>query len=267
MKKKTNPAKEWKEKSNKALNVMHKALGEGKSEPVERLMNGMARLSKYSFRNQMLIILQCPRYRYVRGYNEWQNFGRQVQKGQKGIAILAPCIKKAKVKGDADKIWFKGSSVFDISQTDGPPLGKTDYIKGDPGPLLGALELIVVGEGVTIEYVESILGGAQGISRKGAIEISNALGDANKFSVLTHELAHELMHGKTEGKATNIVQREVEAECVAAAVCGAVGLDAARTHVDYVQLYSDDVKLFESCLGRIQKTVKRILTGLEAVSV
>ena len=44
----------------------------------------------------MLIALQRPEATHVAGYNKWKELGRQVKKGEKGIAILAPCTYKRK---------------------------------------------------------------------------------------------------------------------------------------------------------------------------
>lgn len=48
----------------------------------------------YSFRNAMLIYLQNPEATYVKGYKAWNELGRHVKKGAKGLAILAPCFRK-----------------------------------------------------------------------------------------------------------------------------------------------------------------------------
>ncbi len=48
----------------------------------------------YSFGNTMLIYLQNPEATYVKGYRAWNKLGRYVRKGETGIKILAPCIRK-----------------------------------------------------------------------------------------------------------------------------------------------------------------------------
>jgi hypothetical protein len=90
-------------------------------------------LSRYSFRNQMLIGMQCPEASDVAGYVEWQARGRQVRRGETGLLIFAPVTRKAPVDehGQALKrapepgedtvarmCGVKVTSVFDISQTD-----------------------------------------------------------------------------------------------------------------------------------------------------
>ena len=47
------------------------------------------------FNNQLLIAAQRPDATAVAGYNAWKALGRQVNKGEKGIAILAPVLRRA----------------------------------------------------------------------------------------------------------------------------------------------------------------------------
>lgn len=51
----------------------------------------MAKFHHYSLGNIMLILMQCPDATRVAGFNRWRELERQVKKGEKGIAILAPC--------------------------------------------------------------------------------------------------------------------------------------------------------------------------------
>ena len=264
--KKESKVPEWKKKATQALNEMHKALGEGKTEAVQRVVDGMARLAKYSVQNQMLILMQCPSVRHVRGYSEWQDHGRQVRKGEKGISIIAPRFKKDKETNETEYIYFVGATVFDIAQTEGPELGGgiNVHVEGNPGAEnLEALEIAVRVNGIKLGYADELPGGVLGVSKCGEIQIRNSMDEANKFRALAHELAHEKMHKGPDRAQLGKDQKECEAECVAAAVCGAVGMECGDTHRDYVQLYNADVKLFESCLKRIQETVKAILSEME----
>lgn len=78
---------------------------------------------RYSPRNQLLILMQCPNATQVAGYRAWQNEGRQVTKGQKAIMIFGPGKKKVvtdEKTGEEKTISFPPPvvSVFDISQTE-----------------------------------------------------------------------------------------------------------------------------------------------------
>jgi protein-L-isoaspartate O-methyltransferase len=86
-------------------------------------------LDRYSLRNLLLILQQCPVASDVAGFVEWQERGRQVREGEEGLLILAPRTRKAPADG-ADRepepgedtvrkmAGVKVTSVFDISQTD-----------------------------------------------------------------------------------------------------------------------------------------------------
>ena len=76
----------------------------------------------YSLNNCWLIALQFPTATQVAGYKRWQELGRQVKKGEKSIAILAPLIKRDKETDERKVIGFRTASVFDLYQTEGPEL-------------------------------------------------------------------------------------------------------------------------------------------------
>jgi N-terminal domain of anti-restriction factor ArdC len=74
--------------------------------------------------------MQAPDATRVGGYNTWKSVGRQVSKGEKGIAILAPVVRKVDVDATAQDtstqteerrriVAFTQAYVFDISQTQG----------------------------------------------------------------------------------------------------------------------------------------------------
>lgn len=60
---------------------------------------GKLYMNNYSFRNAMLTYIQKPDASYVMGYEAWKNFGRQVNKGAKGIKVLAPTLVNESTKG------------------------------------------------------------------------------------------------------------------------------------------------------------------------
>ena len=127
------------------------------SEKFKAWLTTMSRFHDYSLNNTLLIASQKPDATLVAGYTSWQkNFGRQVNKGEKAIRILAPAPYKK--KAEVDKVdpatgviltnpdgssvketkeivvpAFKVVSVFDVSQTDGrelPSLGVNE-LTGD----------------------------------------------------------------------------------------------------------------------------------------
>ena len=59
----------------------------------------LSKFHNYSLGNTILIAMQKPDATLVAGYTAWKNqFGRQVQKGEQGIRILAPTPYKKKME-------------------------------------------------------------------------------------------------------------------------------------------------------------------------
>jgi hypothetical protein len=52
----------------------------------------MSRFHNYSFGNILEIARQCPTATRVAGMYAWNQLGRRVKKGEKGIRILAPIV-------------------------------------------------------------------------------------------------------------------------------------------------------------------------------
>ena len=65
-------------------------------------LNAMAQFHNYSWNNQLLIAMQCPTATRVAGFNTWRKMNRFVRKGEKGIAIFAPCIYKPKKQDEPE---------------------------------------------------------------------------------------------------------------------------------------------------------------------
>ena len=57
----------------------------------QRMLKVASKFHKYSFNNHLMIFLQRPEATLVAGFRKWQELDRQVRKGEKGIAIFAPC--------------------------------------------------------------------------------------------------------------------------------------------------------------------------------
>ena len=63
-------------------------------EDWQRWLRTAAKFHDYSFQNTLLILAQQPDATAVAGYEAWKALGRQVDKGQKGIAIFAPILRR-----------------------------------------------------------------------------------------------------------------------------------------------------------------------------
>jgi antirestriction protein ArdC len=99
----------------------------------------MARFRRDSWHNVMLIASQKPNATHIAGFRAWHKLSRFVKKGEKGILILAPIIrKKAENDGEAEPdessvaVGFRAAYVFDMTQTDGQPLPEIGSFNGKP---------------------------------------------------------------------------------------------------------------------------------------
>ena len=245
-----------------ALDSLVESLENGQSEVLKSYLETMSRFHNYSLRNLMLIAMQRPEATRVAGFHAWRKSGRYVQKGEKGIAIVAPLLyKKASDEPDSTEVDIQGYRVvyvFDVSQTDGQELPMHSRVQGDPNEYVGRLEKLIASEGIVLEYADSSK--YDGRSLGGKIVIRKGLSPAEDFSVKVHELAHEFLH-HSPGKFSK-TQVETEAEAVAFVVSSAIGLDANTAFSDYIQLYEGDKETLMASIQRIKDTSGRILEGL-----
>jgi antirestriction protein ArdC len=124
-------AEQIKEITGKASEQLVAALHAGQSEALTRYLKAIGRFHRYSLCNVLLIASQKPNASYVAGFRTWNELGRFVKKGEKGIMILAPIVRhKTDDKEEREEpsrtiAGFRAAYVFDISQTDGQELRET----------------------------------------------------------------------------------------------------------------------------------------------
>ena len=135
----------------------------GHSEALTAFLDAMAHFRNYSFGNVLLIARQKPDARNVAGMWAWNQLGRRVKRGEKGIAILAPMVAKARkdeAKNNSEDnnrpslLGFRRVYVWDESQTEGSPLPELDKVTGEAGVYLDRLREYVNAQGITLEYNE-----------------------------------------------------------------------------------------------------------------
>ena len=228
----------------------------------------MSRFRRYSWGNVLLIASQRPTATHVSGYHMWNQLGRSVKKGEKGIMIFAPMVvKQEPVPGRDDAkepfrlAGFRTAYVFDVAQTEGRPLPEFAKTTGDPKDYVGKLRTLVAKQGIAVEY-DPTIAPAQGVSTGGRIRLMPDMHAAEEFSVLAHELAHEMMHHDKAAAPPPKVVRETQAEAVAFVVCRGVGLETNNAAADYIALYNGDQKTLADSLAAIQQTSARILDDL-----
>ena len=246
----------------------------GKSEALTAYLTAMSRFHNYSFGNILEIARQKPDATRVAGLYTWNQLGRRVKKGEKGIRILAPIIGvKRKPQEEAEKditqqnvpvlVGFRAAYVFDVSQTDGAELPEHASVSGDAGENRGRLIDFIAAQNIELEFNERI-SPAMGVSYGGKIVLLPRQSKAEEFSTLVHELAHEMLHKADRRTTTTKVVRETEAEAIAFVVGKAVGLQTGTASADYIQLYHGNASLLAESLEVIQKASAVILAALEA---
>ena len=259
-----------------SIDALVKALESGHSEALSAYLTAMSQFHTYSFQNILLIASQRPTATRVAGIRSWNELGRRVRRGEKGIMIFAPMIgykrnaeadqsQQADARTDKPEprlVGFRAVYVFDVGQTEGaelPELGST--FAGEVGDKLDKLAEFTTGQGIKLEYSDKIAP-ARGMSYGGLIRILPELEESETFATLIHELAHEMLHKAERRTMTTQAVRETEAEAVAFVVCHALGLETGTGSSDYIQLYHGDANLLKESLEVVQRTSTVILGAI-----
>ncbi len=243
------------------------------SEDWTAYLDVQARFHSYSARNALLILIQRPDATRVAGFRKWQEFGRQVRAGERGISILAPVIVKRENKktGLEEKalVNFTVTTVFDISQTDGEPLPEHPsklLVDGAdvPTALYDALAAQVAEAGFTLERDDCSAAGssANGYTDHAAkvVRVRDDLSQTAATKTLAHELAHVLLHPDNAEYQITRRRCEVEAESVAYVVLAAHDVASDDYSLGYVAGWSEgEPKLVQETATRVAATAKKIL--------
>jgi antirestriction protein ArdC len=260
-------AEQIKEITEKATEQLVAALQGGHSEALIHYLKAIGRFHRYSLYNVMLIASQKPNASYVAGFRTWDQLGRFVKKGEKGIMILAPIVRRKPDNSDDDEkessliVGFRAAYVFDVTQTDGRDLPQIGVVHGDPRQHGDRLHRFAAAQNIVIEYAEDIAP-ARGTSYGGRIALLPGQSPAEGCSTLVHELAHELLHRGDRREQTSRKVRETEAEATAFVVCHAIGLETGSAACDYIQLWNGDIETLTESLTYIQKAASQMLAAL-----
>lgn len=258
-----------------AVDYLIQQLEAGKSETLTAYLNAMARFHSYSFGNILQIARQRPTATRVAGIRKWNEMGRFVKKGEKGIQILAPMTGfRRRMNGDSDLeqepdtkpqpvlIGFRAVYVFDVAQTQGADLPEFEHtITGEVGEHRDRLIDFLAQQNIALEFNEKIAP-ALGVSYGGKIALLPGQSKAEEFVSLVHETAHELLHKAERRTMTTQTVRETEAEAVAFIVGQAVGLEMGSASSDYIQMYAGNAALLAESLEVIQRTASTILRAI-----
>jgi hypothetical protein len=245
-----------------------------KSELFKTWLRAVSRFHQYSLNNQILVLLQRPQAQRVAGFHTWKSLGRNVKKGAKGIAILAPCVRKQTIE-DADcqltgeKVstmklcGFRVTHVFDIADTEGRPLPELEHRAQAGGEsLLPRLEKAAAAMEIALEYREET-GSPNGWSEGGKIVVNATLSTAAKCGTLAHELAHECLHWQSHRR-DDITreQRELEAEATSFAVLAHFGVEQPSDR--YLASWDATAESITASLHTIRDAVHHILGVMDS---
>lgn len=258
-------------------------------------LNVMSKFHSYSFRNSILLMMQKPDATHVAGFNAWKDkFKRSVNKGEKGIQILAPSPYRVKVEMeridpntqkpvlDAEgkkvtetvevtKPAFRPVYVFDVSQTSGEPLPQlVTELTGNVERYNAFMESLKSVSPLPMEF-EDIKSGAKGycdpVNKR--IAIKNGMSETQTIKTAIHEITHADLHTDnnylTLDDKKDRRTKEVEAESVAFVVCSHYGIDTSEYSFAYVAAWSSDKELNElkSSLDTIQKQAAELIDRID----
>jgi hypothetical protein len=256
-------------------------------EDWQRMLKVSSKFYRYSVNNQLMIFLQRPDATHVAGFNKWKSLNRFVRKGEKGLAIFAPC--KYRVESDAannsahlgsasdgfkdgaKKMQIRGFRVvhvFDISQTDGEPIEDLDAIRpklldGDaPEGIWDALvaQASAAGFEVVRDQKRNENGYCDFFGKK--IAVRSDVAPAQALKTLIHELGHALLHASEAP--IDRSRQEVEVESVAYLVLQALGASTDNYSFPYVARWAEgDIEIMKATADRVISCAREILGGLE----
>jgi antirestriction protein ArdC len=255
-----------KEITDRATEQLVAALNAGRSDALTGYLKAIGRFHRYSLHNVLLIASQKPNASYVAGFRTWNQLGRFVKKGEKGILILAPIVRRREDHEEPDQTassvaGFRAAYVFDVSQTDGQGLPYIGIVHGDPCHYRERLHAFANAQGISVEYASEIAP-ARGRSSGGHIALLPGQSPAEEFSTLAHELAHELLHRGDRRAKTSRRIRETEAEATAFVICQAIPLETGSAACDYIQLWNGDAQLLTESLDHVRHAASQMLTAL-----
>ncbi|MBF0378773.1 MAG: antirestriction protein [Desulfamplus sp.] len=213
--------------------------------------------SHWSFNNRLILFLSGSAD--ARGFNQWKEIHRSVNKGAKAIYILVPCFKKKvdEDTGDEEKYltFFKTAPVFRVEDTDGEPLSYDEIELPDLPFMERAKEW-----GINVKAVagNTKYYGYYNSTRK---EIGLASPDE---SVMLHELAHA-SHQRVIGSLRDREKslKEIVAELSSISLCKIAGKTAYATlgnSYQYIAHYASKLKMHphKACL-KVLSEVEQVI--------
>ena len=268
------------------------------SDAFKNYLKTLSKFHDYSLNNTILIAMQKPDATLVAGYTAWQrNFGRQVQKGETGIRILAPAPYRKQMEQDRidpstglavlnpdgstakdlKEVMvpaYKVVNVFDVSQTEGKPLPTigVDELTGDVKQYEMFFDSLKRACPVPVGF-EQISSGAKGYYHTAdqRIAIQEGMSQVQTIKTMIHEMAHQKLHSidpkempPEEPRLTRNA-KEVEAESVAYTVTQHYGIETSDYSFAYIAGWSKgkETPELKASLDRIRKAADEMITSID----
>ena len=256
-------------------------------EQWKQMLDFMSKFHNYSFGNQRLIEAQYPGAQLTAGFRQWQQRGRQVRKGEKGLTIFGFATKKVPKK-DADGepretgedeeddyyVYYPTLTVFDVDQTDPiegydqPALLPSRLHAPDPTDTFNKTRAHLEGLGwkVVRPHIAGATHGYMNPDGK-VVAVDARLEGADATKTLLHEAAHAHLHADL-GSAYHTDEdvrglAEVEAESTAYVVAGAMGLDTKPYSIGYITGWAGrDNKALRRSGEAVQKAARTLINAL-----
>jgi DNA primase len=260
----------------------------------QRWLAVAARFPEYSFANTVLILKQRPDATLVAGYKAWQALGRQVSKGEAGIQLLAPMVRRQADANSAQDdhegapsgesepgpdgprnrlVGFRPVYVWDVAQTTGEPLPQPPApraLRGEaPDGLWDTVAAEIRRQGFSLERGPT--GSANGWTdaRSRIVRVSDTISGAQAVRTQLHELGHVILHAnpdadRRQGSAGVLPCRgvlEVEAESFAYLLATTHRIEADDYTFPYVATWASDVVGGDDVENVIRKTATRVLAA------
>jgi len=250
------------------------------TDQYKEFLKTVSKFHDYSLNNCILIMMQCPEATRVAGFRAWQEkFERTVKKGEKGIRIITPRIRKEEVqdkdgnKKTEERLSFGVGVVFDAGQTEGKDIVLSPFtVREDKGYVENykqIKEALVATATVPVSYAPD-LGGASGVFKRSTNEIviKSGMTEIDTISTLIHEIAHSRLHADTKPMRERGATRgglEVEAESVAFVVSEHLGIDTSQSSFGYVAGWSKgkEIPELKGSLDIIRKASTELIQDFE----
>ena len=220
---------------------------------------------------------------YVKGYKAWNKLGRYVKRGSRGLAILAPRIRRIedfKEPENAEEYHddegereikqvlsgYRITYVYDISDTDGSDDMIPVLVKGLSGNTRTEREIYeqlfnVISQMYDVEEITGTASKGSYNLESGVISVRSDLDYLHRIKTLLHETAHAIDFS-TNPDETPRNRRELIAESVAFVVSMRLGLDTSSYSMSYIKSWlkgKNELKIIADTVQKISYSIINLL--------